>query len=92
MAIELPKEVRDRMVASVKRYFEERLEEEIGDLKASLLLDFILEEIGPTLYNRAVADAQAYMVDRVADLEGSCFEPEFTYWDSWDRAGRGKES
>ena len=53
---------------------------EVGDLKAKLLLDFFLGEIGPIVYNSAIADAQAYFQGKVADLEGSCYEAEFGYW------------
>jgi uncharacterized protein (DUF2164 family) len=67
-------------IASIKRYFIERLDQDIGDLKARLLLEFFLEEIGPSVYNGAISDAQTYLRDRVADLEGACFAPEFAYW------------
>ena len=80
MAITLPPEIRKQAVASIRRYFDENLDQEIGDLKAGLLLDFFLREIGPTIYNRAIGDAQAYFTQRTADLEGSCFEKEFTFW------------
>jgi uncharacterized protein (DUF2164 family) len=49
-------------------------------VKAGLLLDYVLKEIGPTIYNQAIADAQAYFTGRVADLEGVCHEPEFGFW------------
>ncbi len=81
MAIEIPREIRQRMVASIRQYFERELDEEIGDLKAGLLLDFCLEEICPTVYNRAIADAQAWLMGRLEDLEGSLYEPEFGYWE-----------
>ncbi len=81
MAIELPKESKERLIASIKRYFEESLEQEIGDLKASLLLDFALKEIGPSVYNQAVADAQARMAEMVNEIDGTCYEPEFGYWE-----------
>lgn len=68
------------MIASIKRYLEEHLDEEVGELKAGMLLDFCLREIAPTIYNQAVSDAQTYLQDRVADLEGTCYEPEFQYW------------
>jgi len=71
---------------SLQRYVGEALDEDIGDLKAALLLDFVLKEIAPTIYNRAIADAQAYFQARTADLEGVCFEEEFTYW---PQAGKG---
>ncbi len=79
---ELSDEARKQAVTSLRRYFSAELEQEIGDLKAGLLLDFALQEIGPSIYNRAIADAQTYMRDRVADLEAVSSAPEFTFWDS----------
>ncbi len=78
--LKIPKETRHKLEQSIKRYFAENLEEEIGDLKASLLLDFVLEEIGPHIYNRAIDDAQAYLHEKVTDMENSCFALEGTYW------------
>jgi hypothetical protein len=53
-----------------------------------LLLDFCVREIGPAVYNQAIADAQAYFQGRVADLEGVCYEPEFVYWGAVADGGR----
>ena len=58
MPIALPPDTRTQLVASLKRYAAANLEEEIGDLKAGLLLDFCLAEIGAVVYNQAIADAQ----------------------------------
>jgi uncharacterized protein (DUF2164 family) len=80
MAIELSQEVRKQLRASVQRYGLENLDQDIGDLKADMLLDYSLTEIGPTVYNQAISDAQTYFQGRVADLEGVCYEKEFTYW------------
>jgi uncharacterized protein (DUF2164 family) len=80
MTIELSREVRQQMIGSLRRYLAEEMNEEIGDLKASLLLDFFLKEIGPTVYNRAVTDAQTYLQGALADMEGSVYRPEFGYW------------
>ena len=82
MAIKLPPDTEKRLYASIKRFFAEKLEDEIGDLRARLVLDYCLREIGPTVYNQAIADAQAWMQGKVADLDGSRFEPEFNYWKS----------
>ena len=76
MAITLSPETTKRLIASIKRYAAANLDEEIGDLKAALLLEFCLQEIGPPIYNQAIADAQAYFTGRVADLEGVCHEDE----------------
>jgi uncharacterized protein (DUF2164 family) len=80
MAITLPPDTTRTLVASIKRYAKENLGEEMGDLKAGLFLDFVLKEIGPSIYNRAITDAQSYFTDRVADLEGVCHEDELTFW------------
>ena len=80
MAITLPPETKKQLLGSIKRYVAESFEQDIGDLKAGLLLDYVLQEIGPSVYNQAIADAQAYCVARAQDLDGVCFEKEFTYW------------
>jgi uncharacterized protein (DUF2164 family) len=78
--IAISPEAKTRALASIKRYFAEELDEDIGDLKADLMLDFIVREIGPTVYNRAIADARAFFEERSADLEGVCYHAEFPYW------------
>jgi uncharacterized protein (DUF2164 family) len=82
MTISLPDDARKQSVASIKRYFAEELDQDIGELKAGLLLEFMLKEIAPTIYNGAIADAQTFLRDRVADLDGACSVPEFAYWPS----------
>jgi uncharacterized protein (DUF2164 family) len=77
--MELTELARADAIASLKRYFEENFEP-LGDLPAGLLLNYILEEIGPAIYNHAIHDAQARMTQRVADLEGELFADEFPYW------------
>ena len=80
MSIKLKKDAEERLAISIKRYFAEQMDEDIGDLKASLFLDFCLREVGPTIYNQAVADVQAVLQGRVTDLDSECFQVEFTYW------------
>ena len=90
MAIKLAPETTKQLQASIKRYFAENLDQDIGDLKAGLLLDYCLKEIGPSIYNQAITDARAYFQDRVADLEGVCYETEFSYWAGAGSVRRGK--
>jgi uncharacterized protein (DUF2164 family) len=91
MDIELSKEMRAQAIASLKRYFEENMDEPIGDLPAGLLLNFFLEEIGPAVYNRAIADAQARMEQRVVDLGGELFADEFQYWPRADAQRKNRK-
>ncbi|MBC7895694.1 MAG: DUF2164 domain-containing protein [Cytophagaceae bacterium] len=80
MNIELSQANATRSVASIRRYFDEALDLEIGELKARMVLDFFLAEIAPSVYNLAIADVQTHMRDRVADLEGACGREEFSHW------------
>jgi uncharacterized protein (DUF2164 family) len=84
MTIELSKQMRTAAIASIQRYFQENLPGPIGDLPAGLLLSFILEEIGPAIYNKAIADAQARILLRVSDLNGELYADEFQYWPRLD--------
>ena len=80
MAIKLQKENEERLLGSLQRFFSAQMDEDIGTLKAKLLLDFCLREIGPSIYNQAIADAQSQLQDRVAELDLACHEEEFSYW------------
>lgn len=77
---ELPRQAQAQAVASIQKYFEQNLPEPVGELAAGLLLGFFLEEVGPLIYNRAVADAQERIQQRAADLAGELFADEFQYW------------
>lgn len=81
MTIKLSKATKQKLTKSIKQYFEEELDEEIGDLKASLFLDFCLQEICPSVYNQAIIDARSFTEGKLSDLEDTCYEPEFNYWE-----------
>jgi len=89
MAITLEPAIRQQAIASLRRYFAENWDLDVGDLKAGLLLDYFLLEIGPSVYNRAIGDAQVYFRDRVVDLEATCFEKEFGFWPPASQRRRG---
>lgn len=76
-SIVLPDTQRKQAVAALQQYFAANMDEPIGDLKAGLLLDFILSELGPTVYNQAIADARAFFEERTSDLGAICYHEEF---------------
>ena len=80
MQITLSDENKKKAIASLRRYAAEELDRELNELPAQLFLDYIVQEIGPLVYNAAIADAQAYFRDRAADLENVLYSPEFLYW------------
>ena len=92
--LEIPPDARARGAASIRRYIADELEVEIGDLKAGLFVDYIVAELGPTIYNQAIADARAFFEERTADLAAVCYQAEFPYWEQVQRSrasrrGRG---
>ena len=91
MSIELDEEQRDRAIASIQRYFEENMEERIGNIAAGALLSFFLEEIGPLVYNQAVGQVQQRLHDRVQELDIEFNEDEFQYWRRRSQASRPRK-
>jgi uncharacterized protein (DUF2164 family) len=66
--IKLSKENREELIRSIKKIFFKETEEEISDFKASVFLDFILNEAGVFIYNQAIADAHHLMSEKTDDL------------------------
>ena len=80
MTIELTKEAKQTALESLQKYFEENLEQSLGNLAGNALLNFIVEEIGPSIYNKGVADAQERMQLRIGELDYEVHADEFQYW------------
>jgi uncharacterized protein (DUF2164 family) len=87
-ALRLSDDARKAAVASIRRYFSAELDQDIGDLKATLVLDYFLVELGPSVYNAAIADAKTFFDERVADLAALSTRDEFPYWNQKPRRQR----
>lgn len=85
MTIELHKEERAQAIGSIERYFQEHRDERIGNIAAAALLNFFVEEIGPLVYNQAVAQVQERLQLRVAELDIEVHEDPFAYWRKFDK-------
>jgi uncharacterized protein (DUF2164 family) len=91
MTIELNKQARQEAIASIQKYFEQNMDEPLGNLAAGSLLSFFLEEIGPTIYNKGVADAQERMQLRIVEIDYEVHEEEFEYWRRRDRQKKDRK-
>ena len=85
MTIGISKEARKEAIASIERYFTENMEDKIGNIAAGALLGFILEEIGPVIYNKAVTDVQERLQSRIMEVDIEIHEDEFQYWRKFDQ-------
>lgn len=66
--INLSQELKKQAIDDIKRYFLENREEDIGQLAAELLLDFMFEKVGAVIYNQAIRDAHTFISEKVEDL------------------------
>ena len=76
MRIQLTDERRARMLRSIDKFYSERFDEPIGELRAQMLLEFFVKELGAPVYNQAIRDAHGFIQEKLVDLEGEFYEPE----------------
>jgi len=76
MEITLKEERLKALTEKVQVYFRNEHEDSIGELKAALLIDFFIKELGAEIYNRAIGDAYNFMQDKLVDLEQILYVPE----------------
>lgn len=69
----LPKEHKQYLVNRLQDYFYEERSEEISELAAGLLLDFVLKEIGPVIYNQAIDDTIQTTHATMASMEENLY-------------------
>jgi len=68
MAIELQPEKRKHLIAQITSFIYDEFEIEIGELRATLVLDFMNKHVAAAAYNQGVADSQAYLTNKLADM------------------------
>ena len=78
MALELDDDRRDALVARLRGFYGEAFDEDLSAFRAQQVLDFLLEALGPQVYNQAVQDARGFMLRKLDDLEGEVYVPEST--------------
>jgi uncharacterized protein (DUF2164 family) len=76
MRIHLSPERRSSLVGAIQRYFAEEFDEALSEFRAEGLLDFLVAELGPPIYNQGVRDASAYVAEKLTDIEGEVYERE----------------
>ena len=74
--IELPKPTHEAACRALSTYLKEQFDVEVEGFDAVFLLDFILERIGPHIYNQALYDAQTHLAARMAALSDAVLELE----------------
>jgi len=66
--IKLTPQIKEKIIESLQQYFHNERDEDLGNLGADLMLDFILKEVGPMIYNQALIDVHEMMEDKLEDI------------------------
>jgi len=74
--IEFSKEEKAHIVRKIKLYFNDELQQEIGQFDAEFLLDFFSEELGVYYYNRGVNDARGIIENKFGEIDDALYEIE----------------
>ena len=67
--IEFTAEQREMMVQKLQTYFEDELDQDLGQFDAEFLLDFLGKNIGAHFYNRGLHDARAIFEARIETID-----------------------
>lgn len=65
----LKKEEKEYMIARIQEYFELERDESIGELAADQMLDYMVKELGPFLYNKGIYDARQMVEQKVMNID-----------------------
>ena len=74
--IKISKQDKEAIVNKIKLYFNDELDQKIGQFDAEFLLDFFLKEVGGYFYNQALADALQVIESKVEDISDTFYSLE----------------
>ena len=76
LRIKLSDERRTIILRTLTEFYKENFDENLSAFRAERLLDFFVKQLGPPIYNQAIADARAFMFEKLEDLDVEYYEPE----------------
>lgn len=66
---EISREHKSFLIHKLQSYFETERSEIIGELAAGNLLDFMIKQLEPTIYNQAISDARTFVMQQMERIE-----------------------
>ncbi|MDY3305391.1 DUF2164 domain-containing protein [Psychrobacter sanguinis] len=66
--LQLDKEQEEVLLDELRAYMSDELDIDIGNLPAKFLLDFMVELIGPKIYDQAISDTEPWLYDRFTGI------------------------
>jgi uncharacterized protein (DUF2164 family) len=70
------RQTKDELINKIQVYFQNELNQELGNFETEFLLDYFSEHVGPFYYNQAIRDVQIHLAgylenmnERIDELE-----------------------
>jgi uncharacterized protein (DUF2164 family) len=76
LRIKLSSDRRATLIKLLIEFCAEWFDAKLSEYQAERLLDFFIKQLGPPIYNQAIADARAFMLEKLEDLDVEFYEPE----------------
>ena len=74
--IKLDKQQRSDALDKLIKYFNDEMQQKIGQFEAEFLLDFISKEVGNFFYNQGLQDAGRLFENKLEDIQHHLYELE----------------
>lgn len=75
MSTGLSEERREQLLRDLEGFYLEEFDENLSRFRAEHILDFLLNALGPPIYNQAVQDARVFMQRKLDELDGEVYAP-----------------
>ena len=67
--VNLTSEEKSRLIKEIQDFFYTERDEQIGVIAAEVVLDFFLEALGKTIYNKSLIDAKNWFTEKLENLD-----------------------
>ena len=72
--INISRRNKDKIIQDLQEWFQENLDQEIGNLDAEFLTDFFTENVGGLYYNQALKDVHTLIYEKTESLADSIYD------------------
>ncbi|QGQ98114.1 DUF2164 domain-containing protein [Paenibacillus psychroresistens] len=76
MLKKLPFDQKKILIAKIQDYFEDEVGKTLGDIATENIINFMLQTLGPLVYNEALQDARSVVNERILSLEDELYTLE----------------
>jgi len=70
----ISRENKDKFIQDLQDWFQENLDQEVGNLDAEFLFDFFTDNVGGIYYNQALRDVHTLFHEKTESLADSIYE------------------